>query len=181
MATISSVKPSQHSQTSIDHEFHHLLALREINSDPDSIFFLNHVHSHFGINRVSSLRGPLQRSLMHYAAMGNCTEILRFLLLEGASPNDSDGSKRTPLSWAAEYDALKAAIFLIQNGAKVNQTDDMFATPLTWVIQFGSGGQSATAAYLREQGAKQKGCKRRRIWANLGLLRGGANVGFAKI
>lgn len=181
MATISFIKIPHHVQNSIDHEFHQLAALKEINSDPDAIAFLNHAQSHFGIARVSGLRGPLQRSLMHYAAMGNCTEMLHFLLLEGASPNDSDGSKRTPLSWAAEYDALKAAILLVQNGAKVNRTDDMFATPLTWVIQFGPGGQSATAAYLRGQGAKQKGYKRRWIFGKLGLLRGEANVGFAKM
>ena len=86
---------------------------------------------------------------MHYAAMGNCTEMLRFLLRGFASQNDPDGNKRTPLSWAAEYGALNAAIILVQSGAKVNQTDDMFATPLTWVIQFGPGDQSAIAACLR--------------------------------
>lgn len=183
LATMSMSPPklSHSSKKTIDREFHLLGALREIHSDPDTVAFLDRAQSHIGMTRVSSLRGPFQRSLMHYAAMGNCTEMLRFLLREGASQNDPDGNKRTPLSWAAEYGALNAAIILVQSGAKVNQTDDMFATPLTWVIQFGPGDQSAIAAYLKEHGAIEKGFKRRWIWAKLGLLGDRANGGFAKI
>lgn len=50
-------------------------------------------------------QGPFKRSLLHYAAMGNCTELTHFLQ-NGAAVDCRDQNQRTPLSWAAENGAL---------------------------------------------------------------------------
>ena len=173
------MKLSQWSEKAIDGEFQFLKTFREIRCDRNAMAFLEHAHA--ALSNLSSLRGPYKRSLIHYAAMGNCTELLCFLLLQGVSINDRDGNRRTPLSWAAEYGALEAVKILLANGAKVNATDDMFATPLTWVMQVGSGQRVATEAYLRKHGAREKGNRRRWIWRRLGIAPDGVGVGFSKI
>lgn len=48
----------------------------------------------------------MKRSLMHYAAMGNCPELLRYLLLNNAAVDARDRNNRTPLSLAAEHYSL---------------------------------------------------------------------------
>ena len=155
------MKLSKYSQDVINKEFQSLKAFKEILSDQSAITFLDQAHASLIKNSdVSSHRGPFRKSLIHYAAMGNCTELLRFLLLNGASIDDRDGKKRTPLSWAAEYGALEAVRILLTNGAKINATDDMFRTPLTWLVRVGTDQRSATEAYLRTKGAKEKGKKR---------------------
>lgn len=63
--------------------------------------------------------------------MGNCTELLCFLLQNGAAVDFHDQNKRTPLFWAAEYDALESVKISLMNGAKINAEGDMFSTPLS--------------------------------------------------
>ena len=105
--------------------------------------------------------------------MGDCTDLLRYLLLNGAAIDDRDQNKRTPLSWAAEYGALNTVKILITNGAKINSTDDMYMTPLSWLIHAGGiNGQNAlTKSYLISQGAREKGAKRRWVLKKLGIFR----------
>ncbi|KAF4229826.1 hypothetical protein CNMCM8980_006111 [Aspergillus fumigatiaffinis] len=110
--------------------------------------------------------------------MGDCSELLRFLLRNGAAKDDRDQNKRTPLSWAAEYGALTSVKILLEHGAKINSTDDMYSTPLSWLIHNGAlpppkateaqkkaneAQIKATEALLRIRGAKEKGHKRRWI------------------
>lgn len=98
-------------------------------------------------------------SLMHYAAMGNATELMRYLLRSGAKVNCRDGIKRTPLSWAAEFGALEVTEMLIAHGAALNPLDDLWSTPLSWCINIGAGNSKATEKLLIEKGAKCKGSK----------------------
>jgi ankyrin repeat protein len=100
--------------------------------------FLNDVHSSWASKAASNPRGPFKRSLIHYAAMGGCSELLRFLLRNGAAKDDRDQNKRTPLSWAAEYGAFTSVKILLEHGAKINSTDDMYSTPLSWLIHASS-------------------------------------------
>ena len=99
----------------------------------------------------------------HYAAMGDCKELLLYLLQwkQGKAKEDHDQNKRTPLSWAAEYGALRVVKILLENGAEINSMDDMYSTPLSWLIHAGTGtSRTATEAYLRKSGATERGAKR---------------------
>jgi ankyrin repeat protein len=105
--------------------------------------------------------------------MGDCTELLLYLLQwkQGAAKEDRDQNKQNPLSWAAEYGALRVVEILLENGAKVNSVDDMYITPLSWLIQAGTGtSRTATEAYLRKSGARERGAKRACILRKLGML-----------
>ncbi|KAJ5544167.1 hypothetical protein N7494_005446 [Penicillium frequentans] len=103
------------------------------------------------------------RSLIHYAAMGDFSELIRYLLLKNTGVDERDRNKQTPLSWAAEYASLNATKVLLLNGAKNNSLDDIYTTPLTWLLKAGpNNDQNAlTEAYLISKGAKDKGAKRR--------------------
>lgn len=92
-------------------------------------------------------------SLIHYAAMGGCLELLRHLLRTGSAKDERDQNKRTPLSWAAEYGALDSVKILLEHGAKINSTDDMDSTPLSWLIHADPHTDQAKAieVYLRKK------------------------------
>jgi ankyrin repeat protein len=162
----------------IDQELRRIKEIAEIKADNNIMAFLNDVHSSLHSKAASNPRGPFKRSLIHYAAMGDCSELLRFLLRNGAAKDDRDQNKRTPLSWAAEYGALTSVKILLEHGAKINSTDDMYSTPLSWLIHNGAlpppkateaqkkakeAQIKATEALLRIRGAKEKGHKRRWI------------------
>jgi ankyrin repeat protein len=85
--------------------------------------------------------------------MGGCSELLRFLLRNGAAKDDRDQNKRTPLSWAAEYGAFTSVKILLEHGAKINSTDDMYSTPLSWLIHASSSTAQMkdTEALLRSR------------------------------
>ena len=155
------------SHTMIAREFQRMKTIREIELNHNIIAFLDDVHASLNEKGATNPLGPFKRSLFHYAAMGDCTELIRFLLQNGAAVDCRDQNKRTPLSWAAEYGGLNTVKILLENGAEINSTDDMFCTPLTWLLHAGdpNRGQNAdTEAYLREMGAKEKGAKRRLFW-----------------
>lgn len=160
------------SKKTIDYEFERIIGLREIKLSSEIVTFLKDAHTSLGSKGTPNLRGPMKRSLIHYAAMGDCTELLRYLLLNGAAVDDRDRNKRTPLSWAAEYSALNTVKILLANGAKINSTDDMYTTPLSWLIQAGGiNAQNAlTKAYLIRKGAREKGAKRRWVLKKLGMF-----------
>jgi hypothetical protein len=164
----------------IDQEFRRIKDIEEIKSDNDIMAFLNDVQSSLDSKAALNPRGPFKQSLIHYAAMGDCPELLRFLLQNSAAKDDRDQNKRTPLSWAAEYGALSSVKILLEHGAKVNSMDDMYSTPLSWLIHAGAlppkvteapkrateaqkkareAQIKATEALLRRRGAKEKGYK----------------------
>ena len=89
--------------------------------------FLEDTHLSLKSKGIYNPRGPFAKSLLHYAAMGDCTELLLYLLQwkQGAAKEDRDQNKRTPLSRAAEYGALRVIEILLENGAKVSSMDDM--------------------------------------------------------
>ncbi|KAJ5853170.1 hypothetical protein N7534_005713 [Penicillium rubens] len=138
------------SMTVIDGEFQHLKGIREICFDEDIMAFLHDAQATLKYQGIYNQRGPSKRSLIHYAAMGDCAELLLYLLQDGTAKDDLDQNKRTPLSWAAQYSALRAVKLLLDNGAEINSMDDMYTTPLSWLVQAGRGpNRAATINYLR--------------------------------
>lgn len=154
---------SQGSKEAIDAEFRRLMEIREIRLDPKALIFLKNAWNSLESKDLRDIRGPMKRSLLHYAAMGDCSELIRYLLLNEARVDEQDRNKRTPLPWAAEYASLNATKILLLNGAKVNSLDDMYLTPLSWLLHAGpnSDRNALTEAYLISKGAKDKGAKRR--------------------
>ncbi|KAJ5481369.1 hypothetical protein N7475_000181 [Penicillium sp. IBT 31633x] len=152
------------SMTVIDGEFQRLKGIREIHCDEDVMAFLQDAQSTLKYQGIYNLRGPFKRSLIHYAAMGDCAELLIYLLQDGTTKNDLDQNKRTPLSWAAQYGALRTVKLLLDNGADINSMDDMYTTPLSWSTQADRGpNQAATVDYLRRNCATRKGATRASI------------------
>jgi hypothetical protein len=167
------VRISPESMGIIDDEFLRLKEFNEIKLNGDIRDFLEDVHSSFKSKCALNPRGPkFKKSLIHYAAMGDCSELLRFLLANGAPKDDRDQNSRTPLSWAAEYGALKSVKILLEYGAEINSKDDMFSTPLSWLVHSGvpTPQLAATEAYLRQKGAKEKGAKRSWILRKIRML-----------
>jgi ankyrin repeat protein len=88
--------------------------------------YLDKTHNEIQLTGIFNPRGPYKKSLIHFAVMGDCTELLQSLLDIGAPVDDLDHNKRTPLSWAAEYGSLGATRILLKKTAKVNSLDDMY-------------------------------------------------------
>ncbi|KAJ5283386.1 hypothetical protein N7505_001366 [Penicillium chrysogenum] len=87
-----------------------------------------------------------------------------YLLQDEIAKDDLDQNKRTPLSWAAQYSALRAVKILLDNGAEINSMDDMYTTPLSWLVQAGrSPNRAAIINYLRSNGATRRGATRASI------------------
>ncbi|KAJ6126313.1 hypothetical protein N7523_001925 [Penicillium sp. IBT 18751x] len=159
------------SMKTIDEELERLMKFPAIERATEDPKFLNMARASLESKNLVDLRGPMNRSLMHYAAMGNCSELIRYLLLSNAAVDVRDRNKRTPLSWASEYASLNVVKILLLNGAKINSTDDMYTTPLSWLLGAGPVNESAeTEAYLRKMGGKEKGMKRRWILKKLRLF-----------
>ena len=117
--------------TVIDGEFQRLEGIEEICFDEDVMTFLQDEQSRFKYKGIYNLRGPYN---IHYAAMGDCAELLLYLRQDRTAKDDLDHNKRTPLSWAAQYGTLRAVKPLLDNGVEVNSMDDMYTTPLSWLI-----------------------------------------------
>ncbi|OQD76269.1 hypothetical protein PENANT_c130G04942 [Penicillium antarcticum] len=81
------------SMTIIEDEFRRLKCIREIGSDEDILAFLQDAQSTLKYKGLHNPRGPLKRSLIHYAAMGDCTELLLYLLQDGTAKDDIDQNK----------------------------------------------------------------------------------------
>jgi ankyrin repeat protein len=158
-----------HTPTSIiDKEFEHLKNMRENRLNKEIMNCLDKTQNEIQLRGIFNPRGPYKKSLIHFAAMGDCTVSSK----PTGRPyyrDDLDHNKRTPLSWAAEYGSLGATKILLKNGAKVNSLDDMYCSPLTWLIHAGSP-REATRSYHKENGATTKGAKRAWILNKLRLL-----------
>ena len=149
--------PTSWSKAMIDGEFRRIGRIREIRLNHHIMAFLENVHASLDAGRAGNPSGPFRRSLFHYAAMGDCTQLVRLLLQNGAAVDCCDQNERTPLSWAAEYGALNVVKILVENGAKVNSIDDMLCTPLSWLLHAGvpSDMLTRTEAFLKGIGATE--------------------------
>ncbi|KAJ5240420.1 uncharacterized protein N7469_002011 [Penicillium citrinum] len=110
-------------------EFQRLEELKENKLNNVIISYLEKTYKEIQFRGICNPRGPFKKSLIHFAAMGDCTELLQHLLDFDAPVDDRDQNKRTPLSWAAEYGSFDATKILLKNGAKVNSLDDMYTSP----------------------------------------------------
>lgn len=155
------------SKAVIHDEFQRMKTIREIALNDDIIAFLEKAHTLLKAKGATNPQGPFKRPLLHYAAMGNCTELLHFQLQNGAAVDCCDQNKRTPLFWAAEYDMLESVEILLKNRAKINAEDDMFCTPRSTLRHACTHQATETEAYLRMMGAKEKGAKRRWFWGKI--------------
>jgi ankyrin repeat protein len=150
------IRISPESMAIINCEFLRLKEFNEVQLDADIRGFLEDAHSSF---KSKSALNPRETKfkifLVHYATMGDCSELLRFLLANGAAGDDCGQNSRTPLSWAAEYGTLDSVRILLEEGAEVNSMDDMLLTPLSWLVHAGGtiSKLAATEAYMRERGA----------------------------
>ncbi|CAP79403.1 Pc17g01160 [Penicillium rubens Wisconsin 54-1255] len=159
--------------TIIDGEFERLKSIQMNALDKNVMAFLEATHKSVQAKGIYNPRGPFERSLIHYAAMGDCTELLLQLLETEAPIEDRDQNKRTPLSWAAEYGSYNVTKILVQNGAQVNSLDDTYTSPLTWLKYAGHPdckSLPATKRFLKSNGATTRGFKRAWILQKLGRL-----------
>ncbi|CAG8211243.1 unnamed protein product, partial [Penicillium nalgiovense] len=151
-------------------EFERLKAVREISLNAKLVAFVEKAHSSLQSRGIFKQRDCYKRSLLHYAAMGNCTNLLQHLLHNKPNVNSRDQWGRTPLSWAAEYGSLAVVKSLLEQGANINASDYEGGTPLAWLIHAGNPEMvdiAATEAYLRERGAKEvklRGIKSAWVW-----------------
>lgn len=158
------------SRTDIGPEFDRVKSIREISLNKDLVMFVEKSYSSLQSRRVLKRRDPFKRSVLHYAAMGDCTNLLHFLLQGEPEIDSRDMYGRTPLSYAAEYGSLHVAKILLERGANVNAMDYEGSTPLAWLIHAGNPkckNLAATEAYLKKRGAKEdtmRGIKSAWIW-----------------
>ncbi|KAJ5041853.1 hypothetical protein NUH16_003258 [Penicillium rubens] len=139
-------------------EFDRLKDVRAISLNAKLVAFVEKAHSSLQSRGHFKQRDCYKRSLLHYAAMGNCTNLLLYLLQSKPDVDSRDQWGRTALSWAAEYGSLAVVKALLEQGANVNASDYEGGTPLTWLIHAGNpemANLAATEAYLRERGAKE--------------------------
>jgi ankyrin repeat protein len=142
----------------IDLEFDRLRNFREIYLNADLVAFVKKAHASIQSQRRFEERDCINRSLLHYAAIGNCTNLLQCLLKEKPYVDSRDNYGRTPFSWAAEHGSLDVAEILLERGAKINALDYSGGLPLTWLINAGNPDMTdleAAEAWLRHRGAKK--------------------------
>jgi hypothetical protein len=76
-------------------------------------------------SRGISLRAVDERgcTLLHYAAIGNHVEVVRFLLSERCNPNAKSQEGQTPLHLAAQSGNELMVTVLFENGSGIDHTD----------------------------------------------------------
>ena len=143
--------------SSIGPEFGRLKSLREIYLHDKSLNFVEKAYLSLRKKGKFEKRDIYKRSLLHYAAIGDCTQLLQYLLQAEQKIDIRDMYGRTPLSWAAEYGSLAAVKILLERGAEINAKDYEDSTPLGWLVHAGNPDNNiaATEAYMRERGAKE--------------------------
>lgn len=102
------------SPTDIGPEFDRLKSIREISLNEDLVMFVEKSYSSLQSRRGLKRRDYFKRSLLHYAAMGDCTNLLYYLLQSRPEIDSRDMWGRTPLSWAAEYGSLHVVKILLE-------------------------------------------------------------------
>jgi ankyrin repeat protein len=80
------------------------------------------------INAVNVYR----ESPLHWACKEGTADIVRYLLLQQASPNAIDSDDNTPMHWAADYDQEEIVQLLIESGGGPSRylKNDKGFTPL---------------------------------------------------
>jgi ankyrin repeat protein len=148
------------SRSTIGLEFARLKDIWEISLNDDLVTFVEDSYVSLQSRGVLKQLDCFRRSLLHYAAMGDCTTLLVYLLQNEPEIDSRDHWGRTPLSWAAEYGSLDVVKISMDRGADVNAMDYEGGTPLTWLLYAGSFEPfekwAATEAYLRERGAREE-------------------------
>jgi len=143
-------------------EFERLRNINEIFRSKAFLDFLDEAQTSLESRRTLKKRDALKRSLLHYAAMGNCSSLLQFLLQHEPEIDARDMYGRTPLHWAAEYGSLVVVKILLDRGASINALDFEDTTPLSHLVHAGNPGidsMQATEAFLRKRGAKMDGSR----------------------
>ncbi|KAJ5976606.1 hypothetical protein N7481_010313 [Penicillium waksmanii] len=77
----------------IDKEFERLKNMREIRLNKDVMNYLDQTHKEIQLRGICNPRGPHKKSLVHFAAMGDCTSLLQSMLDAGAPVGDRDQNK----------------------------------------------------------------------------------------
>ena len=98
--------------------------IEKISSDP--VKMRDYIASHEDINA----RHKYGKTLLHYAAMKNYTDIVKLLLDKGADINALDETKNTPLHDAVSYGAMDVTGLLLERGADMNLKNDRAQTAL---------------------------------------------------
>ncbi|XP_074594797.1 palmitoyltransferase ZDHHC17-like [Brevipalpus obovatus] len=89
-------------------------------------------------------------TLLHWAAINNRLEIVKYFLAKGADPNAIGGDlKSTPLHWATRQGHLRMIVLLIQNKADPKIMDGEGCNCLHLAAQF---GHTSIVAYLLAKG-----------------------------
>ncbi|KAJ5865185.1 uncharacterized protein N7529_007101 [Penicillium soppii] len=127
-------------------EFDRLKTIRAIYLNAELVAFIEKAHSSLRSRGRFKQRDCHKRSLLHYAAMGNCTNLLLNLLQSKSNVDSRDQWGRKSLSWAAEYGSLAVAKILLEQGANVNALDYEGGSPLTWLIHAGNPKTTSLAA-----------------------------------
>jgi ankyrin repeat protein len=112
-------------------EFDRLKSIREISLNEDLVVFVEKSYSLLQSRRALERRDHFKRSLLHYAAMGDCTNLPRYLRQNEPKIDSRSMYGRTPLSYAAEHGSLHVVEILLKRGANVNVIDYEGSTPLT--------------------------------------------------
>ncbi|CAG8288887.1 unnamed protein product [Penicillium salamii] len=151
-------------------EFDRLKDVRAISLNAKLVAFVEKAHSSLQSRGIFKQRDCYKRSLLHYAAMGNCTNLLLYLLQSKPDVDSRDQWGRTALSWAAEYGSLAVVKIPLEQGANINALDYEDCSPLTYLIHASNpeiGRHEDTMAYFRERGAKEgklRGIKLAWVW-----------------
>ncbi len=99
--------------------------------------------SYSGYSQVSST----EMTMVHLLAYFALEEFLAYVLGHGAEPDAKDSQGRTPLSWAARYNAKELVkLLLAQDSMEVNSKDSAGRTPLCWAV--GSGSEEVVKLLL---------------------------------
>ena len=104
------------------------------------------IHGGFAVNTP----GIDNKTILHYAAVGNRLEITKFLIGSGADVNARDQWGYTPLHRAAEYDSAEVAKLLIDKDALLRSCDQWKYTSLH---RAADNGSLKVASLLVEKGA----------------------------
>ena len=89
---------------------------------------------------------------MHHAALADDADRVRELIASGEDPNVADGQGFTPLHFAAQERATRAAAALLDAGANVDPVNRHGNTPL-WVAVFNARDDGRIIRVLRNRGA----------------------------
>lgn len=107
----------------------------------------NHLKGDVDVNAETATGG----SVLHAAALGTSSNVVSFLIEQGAAVDCRDKFGKTPLHCAARQGNSQIVGLLIEKGANINAMAKNGSQPLDWAIKF---GHESLATDLTEQGAE---------------------------